>query len=189
MQTGDIERTLSKDTRTRGSFRGVFPSDKLPSNPNYGTYVINFDPSGDPGTHWVAVNIHKSRNKAEYFDSYGFPPFVQDIITFLQPFTVKSNRIRLQNFESDLCGEYCCLYALFKCTKGVISQFTSLFPNPELNDCEVVRLFSEEFGSARRQRKCHPRSQKCCALLEKKSMLKRANPARKILLRNKSTYK
>ena len=33
--------------------RSVFPSDRLPSNPENGIYIVNFD----PGSHWVTIRI------------------------------------------------------------------------------------------------------------------------------------
>jgi hypothetical protein len=170
MQTDDIEDALSGDPRTKRKFRGVFPSDRLPTHPKRGIYVVNFDPSHKPGIHWVAINVLNSK-RAEYFDSYAFPPSVTDIITFLKPFKVVVNSVRLQNYQSDLCGEFCCLYALFRSTTHKpISKFTSLFPLPERNDCVAAKLFRREFGRrGRKGRKCHPTSQKCCALVEQRN--------------------
>ena len=54
-------------------FRGVFLLDTLPRKPNKkkcGT--INFDKSGDSGTHWVAW--YKNGKTKIYFDSYGVQP-------------------------------------------------------------------------------------------------------------------
>jgi hypothetical protein len=166
MQTDGIEDVLSRDPRTKRTFRGVFPSDRLPDRPKRGIYIINFDPSHKPGIHWVAVSVLNSE-RAEYFDSYAFPPSVADIITFLKPFKVVESFVRLQNYQSDLCGEFCCLYALFRSiTHKPISQFTSLFHHPTLNDCIAANLFGREFGRGRKGRRCHPTSQKCCALVE-----------------------
>jgi hypothetical protein len=165
MQTDDIEDVLSGDPRTKRNFRGVFPSDRLPNRPKRGIYIVNFDPSHKPGIHWVAINVLNSK-RAEYFDSYAFPPSVADIINFLKAFKVVENSVRLQNYQSDLCGEYCCLYALFtSITRNSVSKFASLFHHPTLNDCIAAKLFRREFRRGREGRKCHPESQKCCALV------------------------
>ena len=43
-------------------FRGVFPSDRLPLNPENGIYIVNFDNSKNPGTHWVSIRIFDKKN-------------------------------------------------------------------------------------------------------------------------------
>lgn len=115
MNGKQINDLLFSDKRTKTHFRGVFPSDKLPKNPSIGIYIINLDPSTKPGSHWIAIHI-KTHKEAEYFDSYAYPPFIQSIINFLNTFSCAYNSIQLQNFQSDLCGEYCCLYVLHKST-------------------------------------------------------------------------
>ena len=40
-------------------------------------FVANTDPSTEPGTHWVAFYF-PSRDKGEFFDSYGYPLNITD---------------------------------------------------------------------------------------------------------------
>lgn len=167
MQTHEIERVLRRNPLTRGSFRGVFASDILPNyNVKPGVYIINFDPLSKPGIHWIAVHVIDSQH-VEYFDSYAIQPFVPNILIFLSKFSsLRTNPTRLQNYKSDLCGEYCCLYTLFKSTKRSLSQFIGVFSHPHINDCKVAILFAKFFGKVRSKRKCHPKSQVCCSLAE-----------------------
>ena len=75
MNTLQIKRTLERNTFTKKIFDGVFAADELPKIMNtfpYG-FVANTDPSTEPGTHWV-VFYFPSRDKGEFFDSYGYPP-------------------------------------------------------------------------------------------------------------------
>jgi len=67
-----------------------------------------------PCTHWVAVCISDS-GYAEYFDSYCLP-YKLEIIAFLQRHSIswRLKRHRLQGLTSNVCGRYCCIYALHR---------------------------------------------------------------------------
>ena len=56
MNTIQIVHALEQDPITSNKFCGVFPCDKLPETiDKYPCgFVANTDPSGKPGTHWVA---------------------------------------------------------------------------------------------------------------------------------------
>jgi len=65
-------------------FRGVFASDELlglEHLPPYGI-IVNTDPKSKPGSHWIAI-FAESSHHAEYFDSFGRPPFVSSIVEHL----------------------------------------------------------------------------------------------------------
>ena len=69
-----INKILLSNKVTKDSFIGVFSSDTLPSYAQTGYYVVNLDMSQQPGSHWIAIKISKSKCKNEYFDSYGLGP-------------------------------------------------------------------------------------------------------------------
>ena len=74
MNTLQLKRALEHNTFTKKIFGGVFAADELPkviTSPC--GFVANTDPSTEPGTHWVAFYF-PSRDKGEFFDSYGYPP-------------------------------------------------------------------------------------------------------------------
>ena len=84
MKSEQIENALKKNASTVPHFRGVYARDTLPRKPRQGFYVVNFDKTGESGSHWVCIRIGKSSNT--YFDSYGRkpPPFTQrDFAKFL----------------------------------------------------------------------------------------------------------
>ena len=75
MNTLQLKRALEHNPSTKKIFGGVFAADELPKTFDtfpYG-FVANTDPSTEPGTHWVAFYF-PSRDKGEFFDSYGYPP-------------------------------------------------------------------------------------------------------------------
>ena len=69
MNSGQIEMALKKNRTTAPHFKGVFARDTLPQNPEEGFYIVNFDRHGQPGSHWICMQIGKLSNS--YFDSYG----------------------------------------------------------------------------------------------------------------------
>ena len=50
-------------------------------------YVINSDPSSEPGEHWIAVYFHK-RGRGEYFDSYGLAPAFVGLESYMDTYTL-----------------------------------------------------------------------------------------------------
>ena len=171
MDSVQIDALLQKDRRTRDIFRGVYPSDKLSESPVNGLYIVNLDPSHLPGSHWVAIYVRDQF--AEYFDSYGLHPFIPNILKFLHPFTLSRNRVQIQSFHSDICGEYCCLYALSKSLGHSLHYFLKQFHHliPHRNDCWALTLFHHNFPleKARLGRKCHPLAQRCCSRINAES--------------------
>ena len=61
MDSNQLNRVMKSDRMGSIFFRGVFPADrfrdqtvaKLPNG-----YIINTDPSDEPGSHWVAVYVN-----------------------------------------------------------------------------------------------------------------------------------
>ena len=131
MNTQQIEQILKKDSQTKKIFKKVCALDQLktPSYPS--AYVINSDPKNRPGEHWVAVYFDRC-GRGEYFDSYGLPPDLLGLNTYMDNYSVKEwiyNRKPLQALFSNVCGHYCVYFILFRC-RGVplhviISSFTS----------------------------------------------------------------
>ena len=80
MNTLQIKRALERNAFTKKIFGGVFAADEVPQIIDtfpYG-FVANTDPSTEPGTHWVAFYF-PSRDKGEFFDSYGHPLNITDL--------------------------------------------------------------------------------------------------------------
>ena len=106
MYSAQLRQILGQiEPATRTHFRGVFAIDELSHTTcEPGSYVINFDRSDEPGSHWVAVYIDPTKAFAstdissqdmssqscqlsavmvEYFDSYGLAPSSPELIAFL----------------------------------------------------------------------------------------------------------
>ena len=62
------------DPQLRRVFQGVYPADQSPRSPPTtvrAAYIVNTDPAGEPGQHWLG--LWTEQNKCEIFDSYGLP--------------------------------------------------------------------------------------------------------------------
>jgi len=89
------------------SFFDVVPSDLLPSSSPVRkpyTLIVNADPHGDGGSHWLAISLTPRSSSAYYFDSYGIVPLVPSIQAFsLHNCTIWDyNKKQLQGLTSDV---------------------------------------------------------------------------------------
>lgn len=85
MDGEEIANILIRDPFVQPTFHGVFSSDRLPELPvkqRPAALVVNTDPSRRPGEHGIAIYLPKC-GPVEYFDSYGKPPKVDSVRTFL----------------------------------------------------------------------------------------------------------
>ena len=133
------------------SFRGVYPSDRLPHSDIFGqrpaTVIINADPSTEGGSHWLAIHVEPRSSTCFYFDSYGLAPFIPTIQTFLRRTCSvwDYNRTQLQGLTTTVCGHYCTLFAKYTDRGFTPKQFVGLF-DARHADRQVRRLFELEFG-------------------------------------------
>ena len=99
------------NTALKHKFHGVYALDCLPKSRKNGGYIINFDISSDPGSHWVAVFV--DNKNVEYFDSFGFAPKHKPILSFLGP-VYAYNSITLQPLFSKACGHFCLYFLIHR---------------------------------------------------------------------------
>ena len=84
MNTTQIHRALESNSITASIFGGVYAADAVPTLETLPQgYVVNTDPTGAPGTHWVAMYTEKS-GIVETFDSFGkdlnsYSPFLKEL--------------------------------------------------------------------------------------------------------------
>jgi len=79
------------------------------------TVIVHADPHTEEGSHWLAVQFRPKYSSEYYFDSYGIVLFVPDILAFIKRdcTTWDRNKRQLQSPTSEVCGKYCCLFALY----------------------------------------------------------------------------
>jgi len=82
------------------NFRGVFPSDKIPSLPENGCAIVNLDSSGKPGSHWVG--IARRGGTTYHYDSFGRS--YRDILSRLKGRVLDTEQDAEQNVFEENCG-------------------------------------------------------------------------------------
>lgn len=110
---------------------GVYMRDELPGRLDLpGFYVVNFDGSTGPGTHWVAIMSTGKGGVCLYFDPLA-TPVLQSVCDMHQAryFNVFANSHALQSDVSKLCGHWCCAFMYYHnrhdCTtsKGAVDAY------------------------------------------------------------------
>ena len=128
------------------SFLGSFPSYILPpSITRTATLIVNTDPHTASGTHWLAIHLQPRSYSGYFFDSYGLPPLIPSIVTFVRRTCSVWEYIttQLQGWTSTFCGQYCCLFVLYIHRGYSPRQFVGIF-DPVTADRQISRLFASE---------------------------------------------
>jgi hypothetical protein len=142
-----IDKVLTKRVKY---FQGAYAIDLLLSTlVKPSIIVISLDKHYMPGSHWVAVCFSDS-GYAEYFDSYGLPPYNIEIMAYLRRHSISwtFNGHRLQGLNTNVCGHYCCIYALHSAGGLSMTSFVIIF-SPERYTCidiKAIRTFRAQFG-------------------------------------------
>lgn len=137
MNNLQIEKILSRVyiSKDNENFLGVFPADKIPSEAELANHsgfsiILNTQPSGRPGIHWVAIFRKNKTEPLEYFDSFGRRPHIKHFLKFFNGKKFVYNNIPVQSIFTDVCGQYCIFFILAR--HFDISYF------------EIVKLFFEK---------------------------------------------
>ena len=133
---------------------GVFSRDNLPNNSNSnnnnnnnnnnikdGAYGINLDEYRDIGTHWVALYVN---NKTiMYFDFFQVEHIPKEIMKFIGNKNIITNILRIQAYDSIMCGYFCIRFIIFMFNGNSLTDYTSLFsPNDfRKNDDIILKYF------------------------------------------------
>ena len=153
MNTRQIDTILRHVPYTRGTFQGVYPSDRLPLiiERYPAAFVANVDPHDRPGSHWCAFYFTGDQY-GEFFDSYGRKP--EDVSLQFKHFLVNNSKYwtynpkPLQSLTSNVCGHYCLYFILHRCKrmslKTIVSRFTQ---NYTKNDRFVYYSIVRHFGN------------------------------------------
>ena len=161
-------------------YRGqVCALDLLPQQKSSDTrmFIVNTDPSDRPGEHWVAVFFHDNK-EAYYFDSYGLPPWNNEILDFLEKNSSRwtFNDHQIQSFYSRLCGQYC-IFTLDALAKGYDigsylqeQQLDNTYVNKDnrladgqflKNDYHIEKWFKQNYETIYHQPIGHYRTKHC----------------------------
>ena len=129
------------------NFVGALADDQLGYLCGYAAWgsVINYQSSGEGGTHWVGVCGRADKHSVLVFDSLGFPP--DDRIEELD-YQMTYNDHRVQSDHSSVCGLYALLFCRHIGMGGTWSKWMALWDTQhdevgrDRNDQKVVRMLN-----------------------------------------------
>jgi hypothetical protein len=147
LSTQEIFKELKKDVYCKEIFKAVLPYDCLPKAPSYpSAYVVNTDPLGKEGQHWLAFYYDIS-GKCTFFDSFGHSPAFFGLEAYIEKTSTKweYNTQQLQSIFSSTCGYYCIYFILLKSRNFKMCDILNLFnkTNFHINDYIVSKIFNE----------------------------------------------
>lgn len=94
-------------------YKGTYSSDTIPKDYyDEASYIVNLSKSYELGSHFIC--IIKRKSYVYYFDSYGIPPYNEDISKYLKSFKlpIYHNSVKIQHAKSKFCGYFCMLQVL-----------------------------------------------------------------------------
>jgi hypothetical protein len=134
---------------------GVFPADQVPAidKTMHCCFILNTEPRGQPGEHWLAFFYNHYNDTLEYFDSYGMTLDTYDVVyEFLRSrglasqCTPANSAGCLQSDESLVCGHYCIAFLYWRAkyisappTRFSISLATA-YSTPLQRDRRVLKI-------------------------------------------------
>ena len=147
LSTHELNAVADQDPFLKKVFEGTGPCDLLPRRPKKkGCYIVNTDPEGQPGQHWIA--LWTENNVCEVMDSYGLPlewyKTTQPMIDWINKHWKHEvhNGTTLQGLHSYACGHYCLAYLKMKARGGSLQDFLALFSDHDYvqNDEKVATI-------------------------------------------------
>lgn len=174
MNTIELETCLRLNKFTKKFFKGVFAADQLPISPLSPScksiIIANTAPSNHPGLHWTCFVV--TPQKIEFFDSAGASYyknkyFAKFIKRNSENKSISFNKLPIQSRHSNICGQYCALYAIFRAQCKSANFFISKFNNRSKikNDKLALKIFNHNFKRPPKIRKC--RKNKCIQICTK----------------------
>lgn len=150
MDTNQIAHVLRSSAETRRMFAGVFAANRLPRRAmrRPAVLVVNNQADFFPGSHWTCFYLPKYETGVEYFDSLGAAPTLHYFLSFINNNggLLRHNHRALQSPVSDVCGEYCCVFALERAAGTSLHHFLAQFgPLQVGNDRLVLTKFNAFF--------------------------------------------
>jgi len=155
MNTKQLECVINCDSIMKNNVLGVYARNQIPKHIVTFPcgFIVNTDNSDLAGTHWLAFYF-QSKDKSEFFDSYGHSP---DYFNFIAS---AYNDKRVQSNTSDVCGQYCLYYLMNRCRgKSMKSTLNQFGDDYNKNDAFVNNFICRTFPYC-----FHVKGkQKCCA--------------------------
>lgn len=153
MNTLQLSSLLRRSQYTKFIFQGVYSIDTICNATIKVPFCVicNTDYSFNPGKHWVLFCCFNER-EIEFFDSLGKDPktYGQQFVKFMTRYSRMSvyNTKRVQPEDSDLCGQYCVLYATIRCnTLNMYETLVNLLNIDEVKKTVFQMLYLNKLSS------------------------------------------
>lgn len=147
MDSNEIDKLLRHHQMTRRYYIGCFGSDQIPtSSVNYPhCMVVNTDRAGMIGEHWIAVFVVDAQ-RAEYYDSFGQWPPVENIDNYLAHFKyIENNHHAFQSQYSGSCGRHAIYFLIRRCSgmrfSEIMHHLKQCKSTPDSIVCAYVRRY------------------------------------------------
>ena len=91
--------------------------------------------------HWIALYV--KNNEVIYFDSFGVEHVPKEIRRFIGQKSIKTNKFRIQAYNSIMCGYFCIGFIDFMFAGRYLIDFSGLFSpyDFEKNDKIIIDYF------------------------------------------------
>ena len=125
-----LDRLAQSQPTLKPYFYGTRPCDRLPTSPDKQgpvAYIVNTDPEGQPGRHWIA--LWTQEDACEILDSYAIPLETYQTTVPLQRWLdrhwkrVTQNRQSLQSVYSQSCGDYALFFLIDRSQGKTMNEF------------------------------------------------------------------
>ena len=133
---------IQKYYQNEPKFNGAYSRDNLPDKIKDETYLINLHKYSDIRTRWIA--LYALNNNVTYFDSFGAEHIPKEIKIFIDKSIVVTNILRMQTYDSVMCGYFCIGFIEFMLKGKTLTNFTDLFSpnNFKINENIILNYFA-----------------------------------------------
>lgn len=143
METDMIKEILSTNPQTRQIYQGCFPADQVPSPSNLkypAAMVVNLEPIGFDGSHWIALFAEGMKRPIYYFDSLSMPisPIIEMNFLYKFPKTIKNDRpFQSPSRNVSTCAHHCILFVYYMALGFTFPQYLQFLSQKENADSYV----------------------------------------------------
>lgn len=143
MNAVEINDYVNQVPETVRYFKGVYSSDNMPTSKTPYCFIVNSEPSDQPGDHWLAFWVNDK--SVEFFDSYGRSPwnpmFGSSFSSFVGDRKCFYNTVILEGIFSKTCGQFSIYYTCLRCLGFSYDEILNSFSANVIVNDKLVKNF------------------------------------------------